>query len=166
MGTSSKLSQVQAALEGSGATVSLEEPAGAPAVPTLAVDLGADDKGRPRSLLINLIPVEDEVHATDFVQFLVPLPFAGGTKQLDEVRLAVTIVNNLVAVGLFGVTSGGELFYRYVLATPSGQDVDPGMIIELVQFISYHQEHYADYLEGVCQGEISVLVLEDVLKDT
>ncbi|MGH8973814.1 MAG: hypothetical protein ACRD0C_11505 [Acidimicrobiia bacterium] len=165
MGTSSKLSQVQAALESSGTPIRLEEPASAKAVPTLVVDLGADDGGRPRNLLINLMPVEDEVDATDFLQYLVPLPF-DGAKQLDEVRLAVTIVNNFVAIGHFGVTGDGGLFYRYVLATPSGEAVDPGMTIELVQFITYHQEHYADYLEGVCQGEISVLVLEDVLKDT
>ena len=41
--------------------------------------------------------------------------------------------------------------------------IDDDMIGELVSFVDFHQEHFGDYLEGVIEDEVSVLVLDRVL---
>ena len=161
-----KLAAVRLALEQAGFTTTMFDAMGDRPVPTLVVNLDPDEEKRPRALEVNLMPLgPDEADATDFLQFYLRLPFRPGEGNVAEVQQAATVVNNHLAVGHFGVNARGEIFFRYVLATPLGGMPDPGLLKELVAFLAYSQLHFGDYLEGVCEDEISLLVLEDVIHE-
>ena len=159
------LTQMQAVLQESGRTTRMFEPT--PDVPTatLAVTLSSDEKERARELNVNIMPLgPDDAQGTAFVQFYLQLPFLAPEERLFDVRAAATILNNRLGIGHFGVNQQGEIFLRYVLATPVGRPLDEAMLEEIVDFLDYTQEHFSDYLEGVCEEEISVLVMEQVIE--
>lgn len=132
--------------------------------PELIVSLSTDEDGRQRTLRISFIPVGDNVSHTKFVQMWSPLPFtAGAATTRHELLEAVAIVNEHVALGRFGLQDDGTLYFRYILAVPRSEMLDDDMFGEIVAFCDYHQEFFGDYLEGVCEGEISVLVLANVI---
>jgi hypothetical protein len=147
--------------------VEVVEPDAADELPSLVVDLGPDDEGRPRTLHVRIIPLdEDEATATRFVEMFVPLPFDVDDDRTADLRQALGIVNEHLAVGHFGLRGDGLLYYRYVLATPLLQMIDDEMFVEVVAFVDFHQDHFADYLEGVCVDEVSLLVLDDVIRQS
>ncbi len=143
------------------------EPEATDELPSLVVGLGIDDEERPRVLHVRIIPLgEDEADATRFVEMYVPLPFEVPDDRTPDIRHALSIVNEHLAIGHFGLQSDGRLYYRYVLATPLLQMIDDEMFVEVVAFVDFHQDHFADYLEGVCADEISVFVLDDVIRQS
>ncbi|MEX0868836.1 MAG: hypothetical protein WD011_04110 [Nitriliruptoraceae bacterium] len=147
-----------------GYTTRLVEPNDDLPVPTLLVAFDADDEGRERTLGISFMPFEDgQFVATEFVQFYVRLPFEVPAERRTEVQAAATIVTASLAIGHFALR-GDELYYRYVLASPSGGVVDGNLLAELVQLLDFHQDRFADYLEGVVTDNISLRVLPQVLE--
>ncbi len=159
------LTQIQVVLEASGRTTRLFEPTPDVPTPTLVVSLTADEKERPRELNVNIMPLgPEDAEGTAFVQFYLQLPFSAPEERLFDVRAAATILNNRLGIGHFGVNQQGDVFLRYVLATPVGQPLDKAMLEEVVDFLDYTQAHFSDYLEGVCEEEISVLVMEQVIE--
>ncbi|MEO6122921.1 MAG: hypothetical protein ABIR32_04370 [Ilumatobacteraceae bacterium] len=132
--------------------------------PELIVALDPDEDSRARSLRISFIPVGDEVESTKFVQLWVTLPFEVAADRVDAVRLATAIVNEHVALGRFGVDQDGSVYFRYVLAARAHTMIDDDLIAEVVSFVDFHQEHFGDFVEGVCDGNIEIEVLEHVIR--
>jgi hypothetical protein len=143
----------------------LVEAGGELPVPTLLVALGADEEGRDRTMGVSFMPFDDEFAATEFLQFYVHVPIEVPADKLDEVRCAATIVNAHLAVGHFALRDG-QVYYRYVLACPAGDLVDADLLGELVPLLEYHQEHFGDYLEGVATDNVSLVVLDKVVRES
>lgn len=138
--------------------------AGGQTAPELVITLSTDADGRARMLRASFVPVGDDMEHTKFLQLWVPLPFTiGADASLADVREAAAIVNEHVAIGRFGVHDDATVYFRYILAAPKHSMLDDEMVGEVIVFCDYHQEHFGDYLEGVCDGEISLLVLADVI---
>ena len=130
---------------------------------TLIVSLGADDRDRQRTMTVNIMPFGDDKFAsTTFIQFYVPMPFPVDSSKMDDLGHAIALVNGAMAVGHWAVR-GSELFFRYMLALSSSATVDNDMLGELASMLIFHQEHFADYLEGVLDDEVSLLVLPKLL---
>jgi hypothetical protein len=130
---------------------------------TLVVGLGDDDRGRARSMTVNIMPFGDDSFAsTTFIQFYVPMPFQVDGTKMGDLGHAIALVNGAMAVGHWAVR-GSELFFRYMLAFASNATVDNDMLGELVPMLIFHQEHFADFLEGVLDDEVSLLVLPKLL---
>jgi len=158
-----QLTIMAAALRHEGREMRLVEANDDNPVPTLLVALGADEEARDRTLAMSLMPFGDEgLAATDLLQFYVQLPFDLTADTRTDVMAATADVNAAMAVGHFAVRKS-ELFYRYVMATPNNGTVDDELLVELVNLIDFHQEHFGDYLEGVATGEIAVQVLAEVI---
>lgn len=157
-----QLALVQAALVQAGRVVRLlSEDDGVP-VPTLLVELGRDDANRERTLAVAVMPVgDDRLTSTQLTQFYVPMPFGPG-RHRAAVEQATAGVNAAMAVGHFALRDD-EIYYRYVLASPRSATVDPELVVELVSILEFHQDDFADYLEGVAAGEIDVRVLPGVI---
>lgn len=129
-------------------------------VSTLMVGLGTD-----RTLAVSIMPFStDDLGATQLVQFYVQLA-AVDAEHLASVQQAAAIINGAIAIGHFG-TQAEQLFYRYVLAMPASQTFDVDMVIELIGLLSFHQEHFGDYFDGIIEGEIAVSILPDLLTQT
>jgi hypothetical protein len=165
-----ELGFMQQAVNDAGYETELVEPDDAGELPRLLVDLGIDDEERARVAHIRIIPLEDDpdvgASATRFVEITVPLPIEVPDDRVGDVRQAVTIVNEHIAVGLFGLHSTGSLYYRYVLAT-AFEDMVPGeMFAEVMSFVDFHQDHFTDYLEGICVDEIDLVVLDRVIRES
>jgi len=132
-------------------------------VSTLVVGLGADDLERARSMTISIMPFgDDQFAATQFIQFYAPMPYRAPRGRLGDLGHAMAVINGAMALGHFAVR-GDELFFRYMLSLSSAGTIDPDMLLELMSMLVFHQEHFSDYLEGVLDGEISLLVLADVI---
>lgn len=160
-----KLALLGVALTDADYTVTLLDPTDDAPYPTLVVSLEPDEKRRPRELNLNLMPLgPGEADATDFLQFYMQFPFAVSEDVLPAVQQAATIVNNHLAVGHFGVNAANDVFFRYVLATPLSASPPAALLVELLSFLDYSQQRFADYLEGVCEGEIDVEVLAEVIQ--
>ena len=132
-------------------------------VPELVVELGNDELDRARRLHMSYVPTDGGLEHTSLLQLHSPLPFAAGPEKLTEIRTAIAIVNEHIGIGRFGVHADGGLYFTYALAVPRLTMIDDDMIGELVSFVDFHQEHFGDYLEGVIEDEVSVLVLDRVL---
>jgi hypothetical protein len=162
-----ELGLMESALVAAGHETKLFEPDDPNELPQLFVNLGQDDLLRQRVLHLRIIPADDGGQgATRYLEMFVPLPVPVPAERIDEVRQALTIVNEYLAIGLFGLRRNGSLYYRYVLATPFEDMVDSDMLAEVVSLILFHQDHFTDYLEGVCEDEISLLVLDRVIEES
>ncbi len=132
-------------------------------VATLLVALGADEQERDRTLAMTLLPFGDgSLAATDLLQFYVQLPFELTASTRTDAMAATAHVNAAMAIGHFEVRRC-EVCYRYVLANSNNGTVDAGLLVELVDLVEFHQEHFGDYLEGVATGAIAVQVLAEVI---
>lgn len=135
---------------------------GAP--PNLVVPFGNDDMDRPRDLHVTFIPLDaEEADASRFVELYVPLPLHVEADRVELLQRAVAMVNEHTAIGRFGLSRKGDLYFRYVLAAPISGLIDDDMFIELVAFVEFHQDHFTDYLEGVLDDQVSIAVLHDVI---
>ena len=160
-----KLALMQVALQQAGYDTTLFEASPERAAPTVVVSLDADEEKRPREMNVTIMPLgSEDADATEFVQFFLQYPFVVGEDVRSAVREAATIVNNHLAVGHFGLDATGAVFFRYVLATPLNAMLDNHLLVELMTFLDYTQQQFGDYLEGVADDEISVLVLDDVIR--
>ena len=134
-------------------------------LPTLLVALGVDEAERDRTLAISLLPfADDDLDATALMQFYVLLPFELVAATRNDVLAATAHINAAMAIGHFAAR-GDELYYRYVLAADKGAPVDGALVVELVQLIDFHQQHFGDYLEGILTDELSLQVLPEVIAE-
>lgn len=132
-------------------------------VSTLIVDLGEDDADRARFMAVSIMPFgDDQFASTTFTQLYVKLPFEFDSSQLGDLGHAIALINGAMAVGHFAVR-GDELFYRYMLSTPSSTTADTDMFDDLIPMLVFHQEHFGDTLEGALDDEISLLILPKLL---
>lgn len=132
-------------------------------LPTLLVALGVDEEERDRTLAISILPFgHDDLDATALLQFYVLLPFELVDATRTDVLAATAHVNAAMAIGHFAAR-GDELYYRYVHASAKDEQDGSEMIVELVQLIDFHQQHFGDYLEGILTDELSLQVLPEVI---
>lgn len=132
-------------------------------VPSLLVSFDRDEEGRDRILAVSFLPLpDDDLPSTNLLQFYVRLPFDVPSEHRGDVLQAATLVNAAMAVGHFAVRDD-ELYYRYVLASPSGRVVDADLLRDLLPLLEFHQQHFGDYLEGVAVGEVSTHALPRLL---
>lgn len=161
-----ELDLMVAALEKEGHQTRLLEAGSEVPLPTLLVALGTDEADRDRTLGISIMPFGDDAFAaTDLIQFYVQLPFTLDDDRRQDVMAATAEVNANMAIGHIAVR-GDEVYYRYVLASPNDATLDGDLLVELVQLVAFHQEHFGDYIEGVATGEIALQVLAEVIAQT
>lgn len=129
----------------------------------LEVDLGTDDLDRQRTMHVRLVPAgDDQFAATTYVEFTVVMPYVVTSEKSGEVGEAIALVNDELAVGTFS-QRGSEVRYRYVLTADSSSTVSDAVLADLVPLLVFEQEHFSDYLEGVLDDEVSLLVLPKLL---
>lgn len=166
LGYQAQLDLLRQALDAHGLAVQMIEPNDQLPIPSLMVSLDEDDKGRARNLAVTIMPFGDEddggLDSTQLVQFYAHLPFEVDADSEAVCQRAVAIVNPALAVGHFAMQNQ-QLFFRYVLAMPSDTTFDADMAIELIGLLSFHQEHFGDYFEGLIEGEIALSTLPALL---
>jgi len=130
-------------------------------------DISPQAQARYEALLSILAGVlEQENYTTQILgpQDDMPIPTLlvafGMDEESRERSLGITIMplgdNSLAATELVQ-------FYRYVLAVPNNTTIDGAMFIEVVALIEFHQENFADYLEGIIDQEISLTTLPELI---
>lgn len=160
-----QLDVVAAALSAAGHETALLDASDELPVTTLMLALDARSEDRPVSMAISIMPFgSDDLAATQLTQFYVPLPIAVGEESAATVQRAIAMVNAALAIGHFGMQHD-EIFYRYVLASRRDDILDPPMVIEVIALLAFHQEHFADYLEGVANDEIALSSLPALLAE-
>lgn len=158
-----ELSLMRPAFTGLGFVSELVEGTSTEPLSALVVDLGSDDLDRHRELTVRIRPFgDDQFAATTLYEFVVVMPYAATPEKTDEIGTAIALVNAEMAVGAFELR-GVQISYRYSLSLDSAATISTSMLGELVPLLVFHQEHFGDYLEGVLDDEISVLILPKLL---
>jgi hypothetical protein len=123
--------------------------------PLLLVGVEKDHLGRDRTIQFGFLPLPDAANFDylSLIQCYAPLPFAVADERRAEVERQLSIVNSQTGAGYFGVTAGGNLFYRYVLATAKWSLVEVQMIQQLLLLFTHMQNHFAPIIEAAAQGE-------------
>jgi hypothetical protein len=134
---------------------------------SLLVALPEDDEGRGRTMSVNVMPLGDgDFDDITFVQFFVAMPFAVPDDRRIDVAAAATKVNGAMALGHFGTRPDVDLFFRYMYVMPSSRSFEAKATTELITMMVFHQEYFADILEGVATSEISVHLVDKILADS
>lgn len=129
--------------------------------PALAIDLGDDGSGEHRVMVLTIESADLFADSED-LHFTVVLPFDVGTDRADEAHQAIPIVNAAMSHGSFSM-AGSSIAYEHVLTVDASTTVADDVLRDLVPSLVDEQERFGDYLEGVVDDEISVVVLADVI---
>lgn len=123
----------------------------------LLLSLGKDGSDRDRIVNMNFSPLpESDIEWIKLLQLytVVPCEIADGRR--DEVERLLLVANSLVPLGHFGIKEDGEVYARYVYAVPSAQTVSSNELLEVVSLYHYMLELFANRIEGVASGELSM----------
>jgi hypothetical protein len=127
--------------------------------------LPIDELGRERPMWISTHAIQHELGPSSslLASFVVDLPYSPEPDRLDEVYRATAIINSHRPVGHFEVKPDGALSFRYALVVGIEQLPDAQVLLDLIALLTQQQFTFGDYLEGVCEGEVSVYILDEVL---
>lgn len=150
------LDAVARALQSAGADCTPESGGG------LVVDAGLDDRARQRSVVVRPVPSVDGAPA--FVQLVSELPLEVPEDVLPDLLQAVNLVNQAASLGAFVVDDDRTVALRHVLALPDGGDVS-SLVAWTARYVGWESQHFGDYLDGVAEGQVSVLVLPRLLQE-
>ena len=100
------------------------------------------------------------------MQFFVAMPFEVPNDRAIHVGAAASKVNGAMAVGHFGTRPDIDLFFRYMYVMPADRSFDTDSMTELLTMLTFHQEYFADILEGVAVGEVDVHIVDKLLADS
>jgi hypothetical protein len=129
--------------------------------PALAIDLGDDGSGGHRVMMLT-IESADLFADTEDLHFTVVLPFDVSSERVDEARQAIPIVNAAMSLGSFSM-AGAAIAFEHVLTVDNSATVADDVLRDLIPALVDEQERFGDYLEGVVDDEISVVVLADLI---
>lgn len=131
------------------------------AAPMLGADLGDDGNGDHTSMVITID--QDDLFADHAdVHFDVLLPFDVPGDRADDAQRAVDVVNGHTTVGVYEL-AGSTIGLSHVLTVDGGGSVPDDEVRRIVPALVAEHERYSDYLHGVVDGEISLLVLPDLI---
>lgn len=123
--------------------------------PLLVVGVEKDALGRDRLIHFGFLPLpdEDDFDYLSLVQCYAPLPFAVSDGRRTAVEKTLAELNCQTALGYFGVTAEGNLFYRYVLATEKWALVGAETVQQLLLVFIHMQDRFAPEIEAMVEGE-------------
>lgn len=123
-------------------------------LPTLVVRLDDDGRGRRRHLTVNLMPLdfEDDVEIS-LAQMYVPLPFSVDEDHRSEFGRFALEANTMLPAGGMGARDNGEVYLRYMLATPTDSVPQGSTVAELVSLLEYQADVFGEAMESVATGD-------------
>jgi hypothetical protein len=125
-------------------------------LPTLAVGLEPDAKGRGKNLALAFYPVP-EFEDTYFLQYYIELPFEVDAAGQERVVPLLPYVNQRLVIGHFGITDGEQsLHYRYVQALPSLDVITEDKVKDVIAIVEYSPLLFEEILEQTAAGTLSL----------
>jgi hypothetical protein len=125
-------------------------------LPTLAVGLEPDAKGRGKNLALAFYPVA-EFEDTNFLQYYIELPFELDQEGQERVFPLLPYVNQRLVIGHFGITDGEtKLHYRYVQALPSLDMITEDKVKDVIAIVEYSPVLFEEILEQTAAGAVSL----------
>ncbi len=125
-------------------------------LPTLAVGLEPDAKGRGKNLALAFYPVP-EFDDTNFLQYYIELPFEVDEGAQTRVLPLLPYINQRLVLGHFGITDGEQhLHYRYVQALPSLDVITEDEVKDVIAIVEYSPVLFEEILEQAATGTLSL----------
>ncbi|MFL7808418.1 MAG: hypothetical protein AB8I80_07295 [Anaerolineae bacterium] len=125
-------------------------------LPTLAVGLEPDAKGRGKNLALAFYPVA-EFEDTNFLQYYIELPFEVDQEGQERLLPLLPYVNQRLVIGHFGMTDGeNKLHYRYVQALPSLDMITEDKVKDVIAIVEYSPVLFEGILEQTATGVVSL----------
>jgi hypothetical protein len=137
-------------------SVQLFERSAEVSLPTLAVALEPDAKGRGKNLALAFYPVA-EFEDTNFLQYYIELPFEVDQEGQGRVLPLLPYINQRLVIGHFGITDGEPHFhYRYVQALPSLDMITEDEVKDVIAIVEYSPVLFEEILEQTAAGALSI----------
>jgi hypothetical protein len=125
-------------------------------LPTLAVGLEPDARGRGKTLAMAFDPVP-EFDDTNFLQYYIELPFEVDAAGQERVALLLPYINQRLVLGHFGITDGEQsLHFRYVQALPSLDVITEDKVKDVIAIVEYSPLLFEEILEQTAAGVLSL----------
>jgi hypothetical protein len=125
-------------------------------LPTLAVRLEPDAKGRRKNLALAFYPVP-EFDDTNFLQYYIELRFEVDDEAQTRVLPLLPYINQRLVLGHFGITDGEQnLHYRYVQALPSLDVITEDQVKDVIAIVEYSPVLFEEILEQAAAGTMSL----------
>jgi len=81
-----------------------------------------------------------------------------------EVTAALPIITRHMPVGHLALDLDGRVHARWTIATDSRQSLDDEHIITSIVMFDLLQQHFGDYVEEVCNGDIPAALVEQLMR--
>jgi hypothetical protein len=119
----------------------------------LSVPIEDDTQDSAMYLNISFYPLGDELDGSEFVQFYFQYPFEIGNDCLDLVLQKLSAVNRELPLGHFNIAEAEDrLYFKYVLALPQNQEVEPLHINDILDMCIYASEYGMEVIAPVIKS--------------
>ncbi len=128
-------------------------------IPTVAVPLAPDARGRARVATLTCMPIGDDVlPGVDLVQCYIETPVTVPPAGLDAVRHLLTAVNLKAPLGAFSLLPDGELVQRFLfpVAEDPARHLPGAAFAEVFLLWAYSIDMLAPIVEQVGTGALSL----------
>lgn len=121
----------------------------------LRIELPSGDEHEPaRPTAVRLVELDED--GTRMLTFSVEYPFlVPDDLQGDVVRAAHETTQYLV-LGHFEVDDDGTVYLRYSTVVDAEAPPSPRVLATVVGLLDHQQQHFGDYLELICAGEVDI----------
>jgi hypothetical protein len=129
----------------------------------LLVTAMADDAGRPLTVNISYIPIEETLTHTSLMQWLLPAHFQVPQHMLGPVALFAATLNGVLPLGQLMLREQ-SVYLRFMLAHSAGELLRSELAIELFSLYLAMYRSYAHMLEAVAMQTLALeTAIEQVL---
>jgi hypothetical protein len=136
---------------------SLMEPSRIVPIPTLAITMPLDEKGRDRSINVLFVPVADgELETLELLQLHTQIPCQLDERRQPDVEKLIGALNNKIGMGCIGIDANNNIYYRYIYPKAKFESIDERLISETVLLFIYLYERFSHLVESVATGQQSL----------
>ncbi len=150
-----ELSGLQDPLEARGYTVTVDE-----STATL-------DVGRPAvqaAAKVNILLSQHPAHGVRLLALDAAYPFAVEASAMQDLPTSLSIINNYLPTGHVRLDDDGSVHASWTLSSDADEPIGNAATIESIVAFDQMQQHFGDYVEGVCSGDIPAPILDELIQ--
>lgn len=77
---------------------------------------------------------------------------------------SLSIITQAMPVGHLDLAADGRVHARWAIATDAAAVLDQDLIVTSIVMFDLLQQHFGDYVEGVCEGDIVSQILPELMR--
>ena len=119
----------------------------------LQIHLTGDGVEQDRPTAVRWVSLAEGVH---LLMFSSSYPFDAPADSIGDVIRAAHETTQYLVLGHFEVDDDGSVHLRYSTVVDADDPPSPAVLANVVGLLDHQQQHFGDYLESVCTGEVTI----------